>query len=161
MLTTIKLITLLLSSLLFHQPAPSAKTFKSFAGLVSLDAARSLPKGTTTLDVRGYPGSKFHYGAFDSQKKWDAFAKHFVAKGKVNIDWNKQAIAFVVLDAQTNALGNVKFAKRKQTGVISFEWDGIEPYYLNSTPAVLMVIDRAGLKTLEFRHHKLLGTVTL
>jgi len=134
-------------------PNPVFRTVHgSVSGLIGLDAVKTLPADAVRMGVPGYPGSSFHVGAFGDAKAFAAFTKAAKRKDldKLNVNWKTQTVLYVVFDGQTNSLDLEDFDVRGRTGTLSLRWDGIEPYYSNSTPAVIAVVSRGSLKSIEF-----------
>ena len=101
--------------------------------------------------VDGYPGSGFHFGAFRDAEAYKKFSAATKTAPFSNVDWEKQMVVFAVLDAQTNSLDFLYWTvDAKNVATLQFDWIGIEPYYVDATPAVMALVDRASVKTIEF-----------
>jgi hypothetical protein len=110
-----------------------------WSGLIQLAGVGALP-AQQFVGTPGYPGAGFHLGVFRTAAEWQRFAEAAgVTLGPV--DWQTQVVAYVVLDAQTNRLDWKGLAQTGDTAVLTIDWIGIEPYYPDSTPAVLAVVD--------------------
>ena len=146
-------------------PATGPGGASSWDGLIQLPGVKALP-AEQFVETPGYPGSGFHLGVFHRSDEWERFA----AAAGVELgptDWDRQVVAYVVLDAQTNRLAWKGLSRTGDTAVLAIEWSGIEPYYPDSTPAVLAVIDRAGTRQIRVEltedrgRGRLLGTIPL
>lgn len=120
-------------------------------GLIQLAAVKALPAHDTSPSA-GYPGRGFHFGAMKTQRDWQTFATAAGITSPLAIDWSKQMVVYLVLDAQTNQL-LFERVSIDPTGnaTLQFRWIGIEPYYRSQTPAVMAVVDRAGITKLTFQ----------
>ena len=125
-----------------YQEATPAHHHQQLVKLVGLQA---LP-AHETRPLEGHPDMKFRIGAFTEQAAWDSFVASAQVKtaGFPAIDFGEQAVLFVILDAQTNALGFEKWetAAGGAQGRLTFTWSGIEPLYTDATPAVFAVVER-------------------
>jgi hypothetical protein len=137
-----------------------------WAGLIKLPGVKALPAHQQYVGTPGYPGSGFHLGVFRNAADWQTFADAAgITLGPV--DWDRQVVAYLVLDAQTNKLEWKGLAQTGNTAVLTVDWIGIEPYYTDSTPAVLAVLNRAGLDQLRIEltedhgQGTVLGTIAL
>jgi hypothetical protein len=120
------------------------------AGLIKLGAIALLPDATF-VPTPGYPGKGFKLGLFSDQTAFDQFAAAAGVSAFPAIDWSTQAVVYAVLDAQTNQLAFDGWSvDRSGTGTLQFRWIGIEPFYVDETPAVLAVVDRADLHAIDF-----------
>jgi hypothetical protein len=132
-------------------PGPSV-VFDHRSGLIKVDAVKLLAPGSVTYSsVSGYPGSGFHFGAFRDAASYDAFATAAGVAPFADIDWDAQMVVFAVLDAQTNQLSFLDWTTDDQGDAsLRFDWIGIEPYYTDSTPAVLALVGKANVKTIHY-----------
>lgn len=128
----------------------STATAFRFAGLVARDAVSSLPKGARR-PTPGYPGHGFIMGAFRDRAAWQSFVAAADVRDLPAVDFSRQMVVFAVLDAQTNALSPATW-KLDSAGraVFRFEWSGIEPFYVDRTPATLAVVDKGGVNSIAF-----------
>lgn len=121
----------------------------TFSGPIDLKGLDKLPT-PTRVATPGYPGSAFRYGVFTDAAQWNAF-KGLAGVELGEIDWQSQAVVYAVLDAQTNSLNLEEVVTlRGGTVKVTFEWIGIEPYYVDTTPGIFAVIDRTGVKQIMF-----------
>jgi hypothetical protein len=121
-----------------------------FGGLVALPSLPSLPQQHAVVPYAGYPGSAFHLGAFVDDSAWRAFAASALIEGAPAIGAG-QAVIFAVLDAQTNALAPARVERQGAELSFTVAWEGIEPHYATSTPAALVLIDKAGIVGVRVR----------
>ena len=130
------------------KPAPAPSNARDAAliydGLVSLAALKLLPEHATQ-PFRGYSGSKWHHGAFTRAADYDAFRAAAGVKATVDVNWEAEMVAFLIFDAQTNDLSY----KGWEDGAISFVWSGIEPFYSDATPGLLVRVPRAKTRFVE------------
>jgi hypothetical protein len=128
--------------------APAGET-ASWNGLVPMASIEGLP---VSMPTPGYPGNGFRVGVFDSPDAWQRFATAARVEGFPGreIDWIRQRVAYVILDAQTNSLAFNRLGRDGSSGVIVVDWDGIEPFYEDATPAVLVLVDVRNLEQLRF-----------
>ncbi|HEU5059706.1 MAG TPA: hypothetical protein VFU21_24410 [Kofleriaceae bacterium] len=145
-----------------HSVVSTASSFQ-FAGLIPIDALSLLPKGAQR-PTPGYPGHGFSMGVIRDSAGWQSFAAAAKLRDLPAIDFSRQMVVFAVLDAQTNALSQPSWQLQAAgRAVFRFEWSGIEPFYVDRTPATLAVVDRAGVKSIAFSttDGQDLATVTL
>ncbi|MEL6179260.1 MAG: hypothetical protein AAFS10_09910, partial [Myxococcota bacterium] len=64
----------------------------------------------------------------------------------VEIDWANEAVAFLILDAKTNALSFERWDG--SDGTLHFVWSGIEPAYGDATPGIIVRIPK---RTVTFK----------
>jgi hypothetical protein len=131
-------------------PAPATLTHAQ-AGLMKLDALKQLPAGHVQVNASGYPGASFHRGVFQNPDSFRAFADAAGLKEVPKVDWIREVVAFVVLDAQTNKLSVGGLKQDGGTATLSVRWSGIEPFYAGQTPYALAVVrlgqtDRLGFQ---------------
>ena len=120
-----------------------------FGGLVALPAIAALPEHTV-IPYAGYPGSSFYLGAVVDDADWQNFASAALVENAPSIAGG-QAVLFAVFDARTNTLAPNKVERRDDTLIYTLDWDGIEPYYTNQTPAALALVDRTGITGVKVR----------
>lgn len=174
-----KLLPLTLSALLFalssacsrapHQITEAAPVAASSgaapvaqhrSGLIKLGALARLPKTDTFAATPGYPGKGFHMGTIGDAATLDAVIKAGGWKGFGPIDWGRQRVVYLILDAQTNALEFKSFKVDGSRGTLTVEWSGIEPFYVDATPAVVAVVSRDAIGSIDFAAgNKTLGTI--
>jgi hypothetical protein len=123
----------------------------SRSGLAKLSALARLPGDRVTVDAAGYPGAKFHRGVFVDPDSFLTFAKAADLKDVPKVDWVREVVAYVVLDAQTNEL-RIAGLKQQEGGAatLSVQWIGIEPFYADRTPFALAVIHVGRTEQLKF-----------
>jgi hypothetical protein len=128
--------------------------------LIKLPAIDTLPT-LAALPTPGYPGRGFHMGVFTDPASWARFSAAADIAGFEDIDWREQMVVYVVLDAQTNLLGFDTFDIADDgTATLNIDWIGIEPFYPDSTPAVLTLVDRDGIDAIAVTSDgRTLGTI--
>jgi hypothetical protein len=62
------------------------------------------------------------------------------------VDWDKEAVAVVVLKEHTYRLLLKEWTAKDNIGELVFYWDGIEPYYGDRFPALMYRFGKKGLK---------------
>lgn len=117
-------------------------------GLIHEKSVAKLPNAITTAK----PG-KFAMAVIQDEKTFKAFFEAAGVKTRDDwkIDWAKQAVAVVVLQENTNRLRfkGIQIDKDK-SATLTFQWDGIEPYYSERNPAVFAAFDKEGVKSVKF-----------
>ncbi len=121
--------------------------------MIKIAALPTLPKGTNK-PTTGYPGKSFRLGVIGDATTWQAFlAKAQVtpfANQDYKPDFATDVIVFAVLDAQTNGLGFKSWSiDASGNATLTVSWSGIEPFYTDATPAVLVGVPRASLKAIS------------
>ena len=118
--------------------AAAAEKPLEWSGLIDETAVAKLPDVMTTMK----PG-KFAFAVIKDEKTFRAFVEAAGMPGKVDwgIDWDKQALAVVVLQENTNRLKFKDMSARDKGLVLSFQWDLIEPLYKGRNPAVMASFD--------------------
>jgi len=130
---------------------PTAAVAQSRSTLINIASLAKLPKSDKFAAVPGYPGKGFHMGVINDAMTFDALAKAGRLKSFAPIDWHRQMVVYLVLDAQTNSLDFSSWAvDGKGIGTLSVEWSGIEPFYQDATPAVIAVVDRNVANSINF-----------
>lgn len=122
----------------------------SLSGLVKLGALERLPGDRVQVDAAGYPGARFHRGVFVSPDSFHAFTAAAGMKDVPDVDWSREVVAFVVLDAQTNKLHVAGLRAKGGEVTLSIDWIGIEPFYPQHTPYALAVIHLGKAEKLAF-----------
>ncbi len=140
------------------------RTVQQWDGLIALEGVAQLP-AHETIAVDNDPGKAFHVGTITDEEAWAQFASSAGITGLRAIDWEGQVVVFTILDAQTNALSATSWGIEGTTGRFTVEWSGIEPFYADSTPGALAVVERGSLSEVEFAvsgvEDKVLATVAL
>jgi hypothetical protein len=77
---------------------------------------------------------------FQNPDSFKAFADAAGLKEVPQVDWIREVVAFVVLDAQTNKLAVAGLEQDGGTATFSVRWFGIEPFYAGRTPYALAVV---------------------
>lgn len=113
------------------------------AGLIKLGALARLPASDSFVAYPGYPGKGFHMGVINDATTFDAVVKTGGWKNLKPIDWHREMAVYLILDAQTNALDFAGYELDGGKATLRVEWSGIEPFYVDSTPAVIAVVPRA------------------
>gem|GEM_PF-5542570 len=114
-------------------------------GLINLAGVGKLPN-PVVVAAAGHATDRFHLGVFTGLDQWTAFAAAAGVADFADVDWTTQMVVYVVLDAQTNELGFKRFElQRDGHATLHIDWLGIEPYYQDSTPAVLALVARGDL----------------
>lgn len=133
---------------------------EQFSGLINVAGVKALPS-PAFVPTKGYPGHGFHLGVFTDADTFDKFAKA-AAISSLDVDWDEQMVVYAVLDAQTNALRFASWSATGDTGTLTVIWEGIEPYYVDSTPAVLAVVARDSLASIDIKTSTLdIGSFTM
>ena len=126
-----------------------------FDGLINV-------RGIAELPDPSFPGRDFHVGVFDEPAAWARFTKAAEIDPFGPIDWTEKVVVYTVLDVQTNMLGLQDFSTDGDVGSMQILWVRIEPHYVDSSPAVLMLIDRDAARQVRIAADGLpLGTVML
>jgi hypothetical protein len=121
------------------------------SGLIKLGALAKLPATDHFVAFSGYPGKGFHMGTVRDAATFDAVLKAGGWKDLGPIDWNRQMVVYLILDAQTNALAFKSWTLvGKSKARMTVEWAGIEPFYVDSTPAVIAVVGRGSATLIDF-----------
>ena len=136
----------------FAGPMPStvAAGHWNFGGLVKLAALKALP-AHTVAPVAGYGGGAFHLGVITSNQDWQAFA---AAAGIARAPalGCSEMVVFAILDAQTNSLSPRAVSADGSSLVFNVDWRGIEPFYVDATPAAIHFVARGAFTDLTVRH---------
>jgi hypothetical protein len=111
----------------------------------------------------------FSVGTIGDQKIWQAFATKAGLPKASGVDWGKHLVLYIILKKNTNRVGFHKWIEpKKGTGELVFDWSLIEPYYPDRYPALVHVVKRAGLQSVQFsfltnggERLKKLGTINL
>ncbi|MEM7456067.1 MAG: arylsulfatase [Planctomycetota bacterium] len=101
---------------------------------------------TAQIPVSGVEGHNFHLGAIKQEDEWQAFQAE--AELPLEVDFDSQAVIFVVLDARTNKLEFRDFAVNGNEGNLKIHWSLIEPDYGDATPAVFAVVEKESLNSI-------------
>lgn len=147
-----------------HRPgAAVAGIAQHKSGLIKLAAVKALPSGVKN-PTTGYPGRAFHAGIITDAKTWST-VQAAAGISMMNVDFNRQMVAYVILDAQTNSLGYRSWTVSGSTATLTYDWSGIEPFYRGRTPGVFAIVDRGSIKQVSFqashKNAKPLGSVTV
>jgi hypothetical protein len=130
-------------------PATGADEHRS--GLIKLGALAKLPPTDSFVAFSGYPGKGFHMGTVHDAATFEAIIKAGGWKNLGPVDWNRQMVVYLIFDAQTNALTFKSWTVvGKSKARMTVDWDGIEPFYVDSTPAVIAVVPRGTATLIEF-----------
>jgi hypothetical protein len=93
----------------------------------------------------------FAVGTIGDKKTWQAFAAKAGLPKASGVDWDTHLVLYVILKKNTNRVGFHKWIEpKKGTGELVFEWSLIEPYYPDRYPALVHVVKRADLKSVQF-----------
>ncbi|MDP6905635.1 MAG: hypothetical protein QF406_14450 [Verrucomicrobiota bacterium] len=94
---------------------------------------------------------RFAVGTIGDQKTWQSFAKKAGLPKASGVDWGKHLVLYIILQKNTNRVGFHKWIEpKKGTGELVFDWSLIEPYYPDRYPALVHVVKRADLKSVQF-----------
>ena len=109
-------------------------------------------------------GTKFAAGMIGDQKMWQTFATKAGTKTGLpmdsGVDWERQVVLYVVLKVNSNGINFRKWIEpEKGVGELVFNWSGIEPYYGDRYPALLHVVERADLESVQFSYRTDRGRV--
>lgn len=121
------------------------------AGLMKLDGLAALPAGHGVQPHAGYPGKGYHYGVFRNPDELAAFLRVADVAALPEVDWIREVVAYVVLDAQTNALDAPRLTAGADRATLTVTVDGIEPFYADRTPFALAVIRLGTIEQLTFQ----------
>ncbi|MBZ0236144.1 MAG: hypothetical protein K8M05_27705, partial [Deltaproteobacteria bacterium] len=121
------------------------------AGLMKLDGLAALPAGHGVQAHAGYPGKGYHYGVFRNPDELAAFVRVADVAALPEVDWIREVVAYVVLDAQTNALEAPRLTTSGDRATLTVTVDGIEPFYADRTPVALAVVRLGVVEKLSFR----------
>ncbi len=134
-------------------PAPEGRPriTGSFSGLMKLPGLAALPEDHAFVKTPGYPGSGFRHGVFRNPDSLAAFVKAAGLTKVPAVEWNHEVVAFVVLDAQTNALAVGELTAEGDAGILTVRHSLIEPYYEGATPIALAVVRLGKVERLSFR----------
>jgi len=140
-------------------------SFDSYDGLGRLRILDALPDGDRTQRLHG---AEFHVGVIQSWSDWAAIS---VADGggkslplDAAIDWDRQAIVYVILAVQSNALRfDSLTVDDGGAATLQFEWIGIEPFYVDNMPVLFKVVDKDRVDSVSIRlaGHEGFGGATL
>jgi hypothetical protein len=135
----------------------STEALHSWSKLVKLDAIDLLPTATTSIPVAGNPETEFFFGVIDGAEKWAQISRIGGIDGFPDIDFASHHVVFALLGAQSNALSNPSWAVEDGVATLTFEWDRIEPRYVDATPGIFVAVPRGGYHAIAFRtsddHH--------
>ena len=93
----------------------------------------------------------FAVGTIGDQKTWQGFATKAGLPKASGVDWGKQLVLYIILKKNTNRVGFHKWIEpKKGTGELVFDWSLIEPYYPDRYPALVHVVKRADLQSVQF-----------
>jgi hypothetical protein len=133
----------------------------SWSGLIQTDAVKQLAKRTDVV-VRN---TSFAYGVITDAKTFDRFAGQAFPQPKCaephpavtrlagDIDWNKDAVLYVIRTAKTNKVTFDSWLPPTDgTGTLKIQFQAIEPAYANLYPAVFRRVSKANLKLCDHRH---------
>jgi len=136
------------------EPFPSAPAWPAgrwqFGGLIKLPGVQALP-AHGMVPVVGYPGSSFHLGAITSDAEWQVFAAAARIPQAPRLAPGEMVV-FAVLDAQTNVVVPRSIVVDGCRVVMTIDWQTVEPYYLDATPAALAIVDRGDARLLQVGH---------
>lgn len=120
-----------------------------YAGLINQKGVGQLA-GATNKKVLGSP---FAVGVIADAKAYNAFAGAADLPADLTVDWDNEAVVYVILKDNTNRLRFNQWSVAPDgTGVLLFHWDMIEPYYSGRYPALLHKVDRKGLKKVVVKY---------
>jgi len=139
--------------------------FDQYTGLGHVQILDALPGGDRTARLHF---SSFHYGVIDDAADWAAIARangnRAALPSNADIDWQTQAVVYVVLADQTNALRFADFTVDDDgAATLSFEWIGIEPFYYDQMPVLFKVVDKDSIEQVSLRvaSHEAFGGAVL
>lgn len=132
-----------------NAPVPFARG-KEGANLAML--SRLIKSAAVDESIKPREFGSFAVGVVGDKKTWQAFAaKAGLPKSSGVFNWDKHLVLYVILKKNTNRVGFHKWIEpEKGTGELVFEWSLIEPYYQDRYPALVHVVKRADLKSVQF-----------
>jgi len=150
------------------------KRIPALAELSGLINSAAVDDSISPTKFRIHP-SEFAVGAITDKKTWETFAANAGLPKDGGVDWDRQVVLYVILEENTNRLRFAEWNKPQNgQGELVFFWDGIEPFYKDSYPALVHVVDKANLQSVQFsikgrfmpdglprKPRKLLGSICL
>ena len=102
----------------------------------------------------------FAVGTIGDQKTWQAFATKAGLPKNVSVDWERQVVLYVILKVNSNSISFSKWIEpKKGTGELVFNWSLIEPDHGDRYPALVHVVKRANLQSVQFSYRTDVGEV--
>ena len=114
-------------------------------GLIGEAAVEKMPKAVHTKK----PGN-FALAIIKDAKEFEAFSGAGAVNTKIDVDWDKQFLAVVILKENTNRLKFKDISAKDKGLVLTFEWDLIEPAYKGRNPAVMASFDKKDVAFVRF-----------
>ena len=131
------------------KPAASSAKGKEGAALARL--SRLINSAAVDKSIKAEEFGSFAVGTIGDKKTWQAFAAKAGLPKDGGVDWDTRLVVYVILKKNTNRVGFHKWiGPKKGTGELVFEWSLIEPYYQDRYPALVHVVKRADLKSVQF-----------
>ena len=149
----------ILSAMLFSCAIyPTVAKGKSAVSLAGGEKVANLAKLSRLINsaavdksIKAKEFGSFAVGTIGDKNTWQAFAAKAGLSKASGVDWDKHLVLYVILKKNTNRVGFHKWIEpKKGTGELVFEWSLIEPYYPDRYPALLHVVKRVDLKSVQF-----------
>ena len=157
----------MLCACVIHPTVAKDKPTASHSGLINSAAVDKSIKPMVFPEP--FYRSKFAVGTIGDKKIWQAFATKAGLPKNISVDWERQVVLYVILKVNSNSISFRKWIEpKKGTGELVFNWSLIEPDHGDRYPALVHVVDRIDLKSVQFSYRtdggerlQNLGTINL